>query len=176
MSDVWTAPEPAKRLKKAVAILLYIDTTETNDSSMTARTDIRPNNMGFPVVEGADEAYAIRVNNATSPTAPGVFNNPSMLNDAAHELGHALSSIFEVPGGMMDDPRTKGEFQNLTGIKRVAFEFGLATLTDVATPEQRERILVNEKLAWDIAEKIRPGLNQAERERAYGTYLKRSED
>jgi hypothetical protein len=132
---------------KQVAILIRIDSGEQEQSCYSGRSDLFPGNKKHEV-PGADETYIVGIHNSNSNREHHFMEAPNkneMLDCAAHELGHVLSAIFDLPGGMLNDPRQKGELQGL-----------------FAHPnsEQVKRILENETLAWKLAEKIRPELDK----------------
>jgi len=142
---------------KKVAILLTIDTSKkTKGTSGTARTD----DKSLISIPGADETYFVKVCDDMVPGPKGKPNKYAMLTTAAHEIGHVLSSIFKVPGGMHEDPRSTGE------ITKPAEEMYL----DDFTPDMAKRIYSNEILAWNIAKQIRPDLHEDEALAAMETY------
>lgn len=146
--------------KKRVAILLEIDTGDKELSCAAVRTD-HPSMKGLEAFEacpGVDETYRVFINDSNEPGPQGKPNKKAMLDAAAHEFGHVLSSVFRVPGGMHEDPRSNAEFLN----KAVPF-FS-------ANKDQATRLYANEVLAWKIAEKIKPDLDQAEKARCLDTY------
>jgi hypothetical protein len=143
--------------RKKVAILFEIDTSDKENSSGTTRLD----DKGFGMVPGADETYLVRVNDSFHPGTEGKPNKAAMLDAAAHELGHVLSSVFKVKGGMHEDPRSRLEFQGMHGMDEIE---------EHATPDQCGRLWANENIAWQIAEKIRPELNQADKQMCLDTY------
>lgn len=138
---------------KRVAILIQIDAGEQERSCFSMRSDTN----GGPDISGADETYIVSIHNSSIVRTHNVFEAPNrdeMLDCAAHEIGHVLSGVFELPGGIKDDPRTGKEI----------------TSWNKPTPEQIQRILASERLAWDIGEKVRPQLNKAGRDKALSTY------
>jgi len=143
---------------KQVAILMTIDDSPTRgDSCRTRRSDnnpVRPTRISVP---GADQTYEVIVINDEDRT-PTLTKEQQMLDCAAHELGHVLSSIFEVPGGMAEDPRTLGEFVG----NRYAYEH--------PTESQQRRIYQNEKLAWEIGKKIRPEIDEDDMRTSLASY------
>ncbi len=142
---------------KKVAILLTIDTSEKEEASATVRLDLpgsEHEGMGIP---GADETYLVRVHDDTTPGPEGKPNKAAMLDSAAHEIGHVLSSVFKMKGGMHEDPRTLGEFHDNRWWNQ-------------ASVNQANRVMTNEKLAWDIARKIRPSINEEQIKAALETY------
>lgn len=125
-----------KEKKRRIAIFMMVNPNETDAPSGATEID---GPARFP---GSDETYQVFVNgsekefNETSP-------NP-MLDAACHEFGHILSGIFKLPGGMTQDPRSLCEFKDA------------CCVGCEATKEQAQRIYTNEKLAWELAKKMRP--------------------
>jgi len=143
---------------KRVAILMQIDTGDKENPSATTRADVLENGIQ---VEGADETYMIYVNDSHSPGRPGKPNKQAMLNSAAHELGHVLSSAFKVSGGMHEDPRTMREFVGMGSLHEIRVR---------STDEQKKRIHSNETLAWELAKKIRPEITDKQAQESLDTY------
>ena len=131
---------------KRVAVMMTIDTGEHEQASGIVRSDRLEGDLhvAFP---GADETYMMYVNDDNNVDGPGKPNKARMLDSAAHELGHLLTSVFKVKGGMHEDPRQRGEFR------------GMFSPEQQSTVNQCERLWGNELLAWKIAEKIRPQLD-----------------
>ena len=133
-------------MKKRVVIYMDIDTEREGSSAV---------GMGNPFPEGVDplpgvESYTVFVNKGS--------DYGDAMDATAHELGHAVSAIFELPGGMKNDPRPQKEFNS---------RYDQVNLT----LEQADRIWSNERLAWKIAEKIKPDLDKANAKRALDSYL-----
>jgi hypothetical protein len=131
-------------MKKKVVIFMDIDTTKQDSSAV--RTGMPSPNM--PEVPGV-ESYTVYVRGDDG------FGKP--IDSAAHELGHMLSSVFELPTGMKNDPRTTGELANNHGAPR--------------TINQMDRIYSNERLAWKLAEKIKPDLDPEDKQKCLDSYL-----
>ena len=138
-------------MRKRVVVFVDIDTTR--DSNVSGAGIGTPFAMPDKVVAktfGADEVYSVVIN----PDPKG----RSLVDITAHELGHILSAVYEIPGGMKQDPRTlKEETAN--------------RWDNVPTVEQADRIWANEVLAWKLAEKIVPNLNKQDAKEALDTYM-----
>jgi hypothetical protein len=161
MSELWsnglwsTGEEPPKKLKRAI-ILVAIDPEEREDSSSTRLVPKEMLNVKEnPALGDADEVYEVTVT-ALDPT------QSDMLDTAAHELGHVLSAMFDLPGGMKDDPRTRGKVSLFTQV------FGPEHLGE----EERKRLKSNEVGAWNIGRKIRPELSLDKARKSLRTYCK----
>lgn len=144
---------------KKVAILIRIDTGEQERSCYSGRADKFPEGNSHAVsVPGADETYIVGIHNSSHSHERNFMEQPDrdeMLDCAAHELGHVLSGVFEYPEGIMNDPRQRGE---------------LPYPWSRPDAKQRERMLANEALAWKLAMKIRPGLDQGNAKDALDSY------
>jgi hypothetical protein len=145
--------------EKTIGILVHFDPYDTTHSSGAVRTDNKKNLAGTSFkIPNTDETYIVFMNNNPKDNLAGESERDSQLDGLAHELGHVLSSIFRIPGGMQDDPRAKGEFRHM------------CCAAHAATPKQAEAIFHNEKLAWEIARKIRPEINPESERQALATY------
>lgn len=160
------------RQSKRVAILLLVELDEKIHPSAATRLDNKPgweeNPRGFPHVEGAEEVYAIKLTGADNSAGPRDFSEflrkltapvdvKVAMDTAAHELGHVLSEVFEIPGGMQDDPRSKMEVTGSEWFEKL-------------TPEQHNRLCLNEAQAWKIGQIIRPETDPNEPASALATY------
>ena len=133
--------------KKKVGILLIMDPDNTEDSSGACRSDNVKNRVGQSFkLPGTDETYLVFINNCAQDRLKSQTENDAQLDSTAHELGHVLSSIFRIPGGMQDDPRPRKEIDSANA----------CCIRHGATAEQLKRIQTNELLAWKLAKKIRP--------------------
>lgn len=161
---------------KKIAILITLNPDKKLEPSGTGRIDDKPGfpRGKFPDVEGADEIYIVYVTGQGStqnalPVSPSrdfakflrflvsPVADSEAMDSLAHELGHVMSNIFEVPGGMQDDPRSTGELRK-----------GYTPKT--ATDEQQARVCFNEAQAWRFGKLIRPEIDPKEPPAALGTY------
>ena len=142
---------------KRVAILLEIDTGDKTNASGTCRSD----QAGGPSVPGADETYVVNITDGWHSGLDGKPNKAAMMDSCAHELGHVMSSVFKVKGGMHEDPRQKGEFKHID-----SFDEARRSMS----ADQAGRLWHNEELAWELALKIRPEVNREQMQEALDTY------
>jgi len=146
---------------KKIAILMEVDIDEKEISCGTLRADKAPVPAIMRVqVPGADETYLVFIHDSDESKPIGEGNVQAMVDCAAHEIGHVLSSVFKLPGGMLDDPRGNGELNT-------------PELYNNPTLQQRQRIWNNEIMAWNIARKVRPQLDEAGVKRALDSYRER---
>lgn len=139
--------------KKKIVIFMTVDNDNHAEPSGTRLVD-EPEHQ----FKGADETYKVFVNDSDSNLGTDVPSKQAMATAAAHELGHVLSSIFDLPGGMKQDPRQLGELVHV------------CCAAHGANDEQRNRIRRNERLAWKLARKIYPNLAKENARLALATY------
>jgi hypothetical protein len=141
-------------MKKLVVIGIEVDTDKPLfDGSMGAtKAMVVPPELkaqlakqGMPALE----AYRVKIGKSTR-------TGQDPLTITAHEIGHILSGVFEVPGGLKDDPRAKGEIH--------------CNCPRCATPDQQRGIWNSEKMAWEIARKITPNLNEQDEKQSLASY------
>lgn len=137
-------------MKKKVIIVIEIDTEQKGESSIGKMADVMPE-MAMPLsMLPNTDGFVVRV-------AGGDDNGKYAVDSLAHELGHAISSIFNIPGGMNQDPRTCKEILTIQ------------SKLNLFTANQMERIYSNEVLAWELAGKIAP-IDPMEKARCLQTY------
>lgn len=140
-------------MKKRVLIAIEIDTTNTEASVVADMVDAWPETTPLLAELQGTEAYVVKVGGGDTG------NGENALDSCAHELGHVLSAIFKVPGGMRQDPRTNKEITILDN------------MLDNYSQNQVIRIWSNEQLAWALAEKIR-AIDPLEKARCPQTYMR----
>jgi len=127
-------------MKKEYTIRVVLD--DTMKPSQSSETRIRRN-------DPTDITLVLNVNDPR--------NNGSLIDVAAHELGHVLGGIFDTPGHRAD-PRTSDDVYRIQTMEL----FG-------PDEEEREGILESEREAWDLAEKMVP-VDQRKKAWALRTY------
>ena len=142
-------------MKKRVTIELEIDTEAKGASGAGLVPPYLSNIWDSLDRPKPDERYTIRVAGPLTPAGKSV-------DVAAHELGHVLSGIFELPFGVKSDPRTP----DAKGVAEVGRGDGLDISKDAAG-----RIWESEALAWKLAKGIWPQLSQREMEYSLESYL-----
>lgn len=142
------------KFKMRKRVLIYVDIDTENDSKVSGAANV--NSVGSKERQDIalaralpnfvpDERYVLQlraVNTVRQPMKPLGETLENQVSIMAHEMGHIISGILEVPGGMKKSPQSKGELSHLE-----ALLFG-------PTREQRARMWTNELVGWEVAHKM----------------------
>lgn len=157
-------------MRKKVLMIIDIDTEKQGISGVGPADFLSPvfkqAAKSISQLEGRPvEIYEVQVRKDVED-----YNQDALIDVTAHEIGHALSRVFDLPGGMMSDPRTLGELVNRSVDDNRPGPHGPDCHCANPTLEQMGRIVTNEQLAWKLAHKIRP-IDPATEKHAMDTYL-----
>lgn len=87
-------------MKKRVLVFIDIDTNVTGNSGTGPYKHDSPHYQAARIL-GANDAWSVKIQQPTDDS-----NGTPVQDVLAHELGHMVLSVLELPGGIQDDPRS----------------------------------------------------------------------